>query len=313
MFNCVRLSFLCWALVDFEFSNQNLNLCDNGRVQNFSNIKAMSLAAPGSVDNGFFFFDMAAGQLTPFDPSTYDPVEPIRFVVYVFKICGLWPVRNKFRNLYLVYTFFFQLTFTLAFITFKYLNFYYKTHMDMATIIIFETLAEISMAIRGANFIAKFDDIYGCLSTIKLFKCENMEELELYKKRQAMFTRVLRFYFSCASFACFFSLSAPFFADKPMLAYPAYYPYLDWKNNRMHFWIAYMYQLVGILILAHTLILLEAYHIYLMITIGAQLDILAIRLRNIKRDTSDLPDAIKDDKTVTYFLDTFKSFEIISG
>lgn len=173
-----------------------------------------------------------AGKLVIYklDPSKYDPTEAIHSVILSFKICGLWPKNYRFRNLYLIYATLFQFAFTFAFCGFKLLNFYFKTNMDQVTVIVFEAVAEISLWVRVINFITYFDSITGCLDIIKLFKCESEEELRFYKKRFGLFTRVMRFYLGCASFACFFSLSAPFFSEKPMLAYPAWYP-LDWVTK----------------------------------------------------------------------------------
>lgn len=255
---------------------------------------------------------MAPKPLTDFDPSEYDPTESLHSVIFSFQFCGLWPIQYRFRSLYLIYGFFFQLAFTYAFVGFKLLNFITRTNLDQTTVIIFESVAEISLCIRVGNFIIQFADIIECLTTIKSFKCRNREEMLFLKKRFRLFTRVLRIYFSCASFACLFSLVAPFFADKPMLAYPAHYPFLDWQHNRIHFWIAYTYQFVGILFLAHTLILLESYHIYLLIAIGGLLDVLGLRLRRIGSEDLDEPDAIGQDKAVEIFLVHIKSFEMIS-
>lgn len=250
--------------------------------------------------------------ITNFDPTSYDPTEAIHLVIIAFRICGLWPANIKFRSLYFIYRFFFQLSFTYAYVGFKLLNFYTKTNMDLATVIIFESLAEISVCIRVSIFIFNFPDIYDFLQRIKSFKCESENEIRIYKKRFALFSKVLRFYFGCAFFATFFSLSAPFFSDKPMLAYPAYYPYLDWQNNLNHFWIAYIYQFVGMLFMAHTLILLESYHIYLMVTIGAQIDILAERFRSVGKVCPDLPNDEQQKQALDYFVDNVKNFEELS-
>lgn len=249
--------------------------------------------------------------VTEFDPFDYDPTEPIHSVILAFKVCGLWPTKYRFRNVYLVYGFIFQFAFTFAFCGFKLLNFVFQTNMDQVTVIIFETLAEISLWVRVINFVTNFESMLECLNVVKSLTCQDDEELRFYKKQYALFTKILRFYLGCASFACIFSLSAPFFTEKTILAYPAWYP-LDWQNNRMHFWIAYTYQFVGILFLAHTLVLLESYHIYMLIALAAQLDILAQRLRDTGDKYLDLPDDVRQEKTLASFLDNVKRFEVIS-
>ncbi|KAJ6640375.1 Odorant receptor 94a, partial [Pseudolycoriella hygida] len=64
----------------------------------------------------------------------------------------------------------------------------------------------------------------------------------------------------------------------------------------------------------HTLVLLESFHIYSLVTIGGQLDIISQRFRDIGRKYySDETDAIWEEKTNTIFLDNIKVFEVISG
>lgn len=50
-----------------------------------------------------------------------------------------------------------------------------------------------------------------------------------------------------------------------------------------------------------------------MITIGGQLDILAQRLRDIGSKYLDLPIKMREAETHTLFLDSIKTFEVISG
>lgn len=254
---------------------------------------------------------MATQIVAKFDPSVYDPTEPIHTVILAFKICGIWPINYRFRKLYLVYGFLFQFVFTFAFCGFKLLNFYFKTNMDLVTVIIFETVAEISCWVRVINFVGCFDRILDCLNVIKSFKFRNEEELSFYKIRLRLFTHVMRFYLGCASFACFFSLFAPFLSDKPILPYPVWYP-LDWQNNVTHYWIAYTYQFVGIMFLAHTLVMLETYHIFLLVTMGAHVDILAKRLQDIGSMYLHLPHDARQKQLLIFFEDNIKIFEVIS-
>lgn len=70
------------------------------------------------------------------------------------------------------------------------------------------------------------------------------------------------------------------FSFEPMLPYPGWYP-INWKNDMLNYWIAYMYQVIGVTFQTSTIILLQLLSIYFMTVIGAQLDILKYRLKNL--------------------------------
>lgn len=56
----------------------------------------------------------------------------------------------------------------------------------------------------------------------------------------------------------------------------------------MSFVIVYIYQFIGIIFVSHSIILMEAYALYLMIVAGSHLDILAHRLATVGHETNRL-------------------------
>ncbi|KAJ6637236.1 Odorant receptor 59a, partial [Pseudolycoriella hygida] len=131
------------------------------------------------------------------------------------------------------------------------------------------------------------------LVNIKSFELHSVAEEEFLNKRLSKFTTLLIVQLISCQVAIVFSCGAPFFAKEPVLPYPAWYP-LDWYNDRTSFWIVYFYQLVGILYEANAVVLLELFVIYLMIAVGAHIDILAMRLTKLGEPLeqgNDIPDS----------------------
>ncbi|XP_037035068.1 odorant receptor 94b-like [Bradysia coprophila] len=118
------------------------------------------------------------------------------------------------------------------------------------------------------------------LVDIKEFKFINSVEMELYQRRQLLFTRILNFQLLMAGLSVFFSCVSPYFLSEPSLPYPGWYP-IDWRNDTTSYFVVFIYQFIGIIFVSHSIILMEAYAMYLMIVAGSHLDILANRLETL--------------------------------
>lgn len=163
--------------------------------------------------------------------TNFDPTEPIQGPIKFFKFVGIWPPNNKYkyRYLYIIYGILFQLIFSYIYTGLGVGNSTDVTNIKVMTEQIFVGLAEISMCLRMTNFVVNFKETKNFLNIIKSFKLRNQEEYALYKKKLSLFSPMMKFYLSCASFAVTFSCVAPLFDDEFRLPYPAWYPW-DWSN-----------------------------------------------------------------------------------
>lgn len=157
----------------------------------------------------------------------FDPTEPIHGLIRFFQFVGIWPLNCKCRFLYICYGILFQFIFSYGYTGCEIGNIFYAENMHVLTEQIFVGLAEISMCLRMTNFVINFEEASNFLAVIKSFEVRNEEERQLFKKRLSLFSTVMIFYLSCASFAITFSTVAPLFENKLRLPYPGWYP-LDW-------------------------------------------------------------------------------------
>ncbi|XP_037041997.1 putative odorant receptor 71a [Bradysia coprophila] len=183
--------------------------------------------------------------------------------------------------------------------------------MRVLTEQIFVGLAEISMCIRMTNFVYHFDEASNFLITIKSFKLRNQQEYDIFKKRLALFSTIMKFYLTCASFAITFSCVAPMFDDKLRLPYPGW-SICDWRSNMTCYYMQYTYQFVGVIFLAHTLVRLENYQIYCMICAAAKLEILAMRSCKIGYNKNNkLTDQQRDSENLALLLENIKTHKFV--
>lgn len=218
--------------------------------------------------------------------SEYDRLQPIGNIILIFKFCGLWPEKQRFRALYLCYSGLFQCFFVFGFCGSQLLSFLNFSHIDQITVIAFECMAGMTTCVEVINLAIYFPNMLNCIKIIKSFKCLNKMEVQLHQTEWSFFAKIFKFNIACCSLACLFSLSAPFFTDERILPFPAFLP-LNWEHDTLHYWIAYFYQFSAILFFSHILILMVCLHIFLLITIGVHLDILGQRLRDLGNDDSE--------------------------
>lgn len=215
--------------------------------------------------------------------TEYKPLKSISGMTKFFIICGLWPVAKRFRWLYIIYASIFHLIFNVAYLLFKYMNFFFETNKEMLTVGSFLILAESSLFARIINLLVHFEQVMNCLQMIKEFRVYDENEVILMNKHLSMFSTIMKWYMGAGTSACIFSWVAPLFSYEPMLPYPGWYP-LDWRNDEQSYWIVFVYQVVGVTFQTSTIILLQLLSIYFMAVIGAQLDILRYRLENLGTD-----------------------------
>lgn len=254
------------------------------------------------------------------DWKNFDPIENIRGLKNFLKLVGVWPldIRNRFLyHLYIIYGILFQLTFSYAYATFG--SIIDESDVKLITEQIFDALGEITMCVRITNFFYYFKDATGFLNRIKSFELQNQDECELYRKRLALFSKVMTVLLIVTTFALTFSNGAPLFSSETRLSYPGWYP-LDWSkityycldltiyalncvgNNRTHFWIVYTYQLIGGFFLAHTLVRLQNYQIFCMTCATAQIEILSSRIEKIGYGMEDKTMTRRKDMECEIFL-----------
>lgn len=161
--------------------------------------------------------------------NSFDPTEPLQVLIKFFTFVGIWPKKWKYRFLYIIYGILFQFTFSYGYTGSEVGNILYAPNMRVLTEQIFVGLAEISMCIRMSNFVYHFDEASNFLTTIKSFDLRNQAEYDIFKKRLALFSTVMIFYLTCASFAITFSCAAPLFDDHLRLPYPGW-TVCDWSN-----------------------------------------------------------------------------------
>lgn len=144
-------------------------------------------------------------------------LKSIQAIILFLKICGLWPNHNKHYVLYMIYAVIFQLIFTLCYVVFKFIIFFFLTEIHLITKTLFLWLGEAAFVLKVFNFHYHNKEMQQLLVKIKEFEVKDGIENDLLKNRQRMFNKIAACYVGCAGTAVFFSLVSPMFSSERVL------------------------------------------------------------------------------------------------
>lgn len=141
----------------------------------------------------------------------------IESVLTFLRICGLWPNYQHHYVPYLIYAIIFQIVFTFCYTSFKLVNFFFLTEVNLITKALFICLSEVALFAKVINFWYYNKDLQYMLEKVKEFKLNIKQEIEIYEGGQLLFSRILRFQVIMAGLAILFSCISPFFSSEPAL------------------------------------------------------------------------------------------------
>lgn len=212
-----------------------------------------------------------------------DLIWPMRTLIKFLNFVGLWPKQHKSMGswfFYGIYTIIFQTIFTFSYDFFKCINFLFLTDLDIITRAMFICFTEIALAVKIVNFYFRMRTMQTCLNYIQKIKIENQYEADAFTSNFSFLSKIIKWYLITANVTGIFSYLSPLLVAEPILPYPGWYP-LDWFNSTLYYWLIYAYQVIGMFLQIQTLVIIESYFIYLMVTISVQLDILSNRIKKI--------------------------------
>lgn len=232
------------------------------------------------------------------EEQSVDLLWPIQNLIKFLHLIGLWPTHQiKSASLfYAVYTILFQIIFTFSYDIFKCINFLFLTDLSIITRAMFICFTEIALVVKIVNFYFRMKTMQNCLNFVRAIKIETECEEKLFTSNLSFLSKIIKWYLITANVTGVFSYLSPLLVSEPILPYPGWYP-LDWFNSSLYYWLIYAYQVVGMFFQIQTLVIIESYFIYLMVTVSVQLDILSRRIEKIGNFDNNVHEA--DDDAIT--------------
>lgn len=175
---------------------------------------------------------------------------------------GLWPNTSSTlcRRLYWIYSYVLHFMVSFTYAIFTSINIAFLDDLNEITVALYPTLTIVAYFSKLLNYYYYKDGFIRCLSMIyDIQKRNSNEENRFAKTKLKYITMLTLFFFVVGQFTIFVACVRPLLSEKPTLPLPSFYPLLDWKHNRKHFWIVYVHEVIGAIIMVNVSVGIDGY------------------------------------------------------
>lgn len=158
---------------------------------------------------------------------------------------------------------------------------------------LYMTLSQACGLVKFVCFYWRNSEFRNFIDRINDFIVNDDFERELIARRSRFFSRVTAFYFIVVAVAIHATEAMTIFSKQQQLPFSARYPMLDWQHSARDYWIAVVYQYIGVFSGCLFVLCIELYLNFLIFAVGIQLEIIGHRVRAIGYTDKDTPDRKK--------------------
>lgn len=207
----------------------------------------------------------------------------------------MWPSDKptlQYKAFGYIFLFIFSIIFTLSMV----IQLFNIQDMKNSTEALYMTLTEVALAVKIVNFLRRINEFQQMLRAAQDFELVNDDELKLLKIYVDRFFKMALFYYLAAFYAGCSADIAAAFGSVNELPFSAWYPFFDWKNSNLDFWILVVYQTAGMFVTSMINVTVELFASLLMFMTSFQMEVLGMRLsklgytpENIKKEQTKFP------------------------
>lgn len=174
---------------------------------------------------------------------------------------GLWPNTSSklYLRLYWTYSYSLHFIISVTYATFTSINIIFLDDLNEITDALYPTLTIVAYFSKLLNYYYYKDGFIRCLSMMYDIQKSNSSDENRFAKRKLKYITILTlFFFVVGQFTIFVACIRPLLLEKPVLPLPSWYP-CDWKNSRRNFWIVYMHEVIGAIVMVNCSVGIDGY------------------------------------------------------
>lgn len=199
--------------------------------------------------------------------------------LFVLRLFGLYPGSTS-SLLYICYGYAVIVIFSLIYTTLMVCEMF-RLHDWSSTEAFYMTATEVALVVKILNFRLRVKSMTEMLTLAQDFELQHEDEIELLRLYSKKLIQGTIFYFVAVTYAQSSVEISAALDDDNTLPYPAWYPYLDHKHNNLHYWLLYVYQVLGMFITAYVNVSLEIFGAMMMSMNTYQTEVLGMRMSKL--------------------------------
>lgn len=203
-------------------------------------------------------------------------------IVFILRLMGLWPAPDgsiAYKVFGIVHILIFSLLLTITML----IQLVAFTEMDQITKTSYMTLAQLSLFMKIVNFAFRLNAMQRALETTEKFRLNSFAEVKLFNERMRLIYKIVMTLIISCNVAHFSAEFKAIMTPEMLLPFPCWYPE-SWFDGGIRYYIAYSHQSLGAFFTSNLNGAMEAHSAAYLYMIGAQMEILGMRLRCIGID-----------------------------
>lgn len=208
------------------------------------------------------------------------------FLTTILHIFGLWP-NTSVKKAYRIRSYTLHFITSFLFCLFMLINLMTNLN-DIEKMIesLYPTLVVLAYIFKLLNYYKYGENIINSLSKLSNLQLFGQSDDKIFNFRLSDLSKLTSLMFCVSNFAWCVACSKTFLVSNTELPVPSRYP-IDWRGNKLYFWIVYIHQSVGGFILVNCNIGMDCLAYYLMGMVAAHFEILQSHIKligsNIRR------------------------------
>lgn len=200
-----------------------------------------------------------------------------KVIVFHFQMLGLWP-PEKFSRLYCLYSTLLYIVFSVIYVFCMVANIFVLTDAKETMHSLYMTLTCVALLLKSINFLWFNRDMQNDLKIVTNFVLQNFEEINLVANRLRLYRNFCLVYYLMINGTCLAAYISALYTQPRQLPFRAWYPF-DWHHDEKRYWIAYTYQVMGMVVQGNLNFAIEVFPGYLIYMAHVKIDILSMRLQ----------------------------------
>lgn len=177
------------------------------------------------------------------------------------KLFGLWPDNSNklYLRLYWFYSYSLHFIVSVTYAVLTSINIFILDDMNEIIVAAYPTLTILAYFSKLLNYYYYKDGFIQCLPMIYDIQKSNSADENQFAKRKLKYITILTlFFFVIGQFTIVVASIRPLLSEVPVLPLPSWYP-IDWKHIRRHFWIVYVHEVIGAIIMVNVSVGIDGY------------------------------------------------------
>lgn len=209
-----------------------------------------------------------------------------RILVFHLKVLGIWH-SGKFSMLYFIYSVILYTLFSFIYVVCMCIsmcmNFLFPTNIRETIHSMYMTLTCVALLCKTTSFLWYNRDMRKNLKITYNFQLKNDDEINFVRNRLKFYWNIWLSVYMMINATIVAAFVSALLTVPRQLPFRAWYP-LDWQHDENKYWIAYAYQVVGMVVAANLNIVIEVFPGYLIFMVNVKMEILARRLCGIGKN-----------------------------